>query len=581
MQRLARYSLPIIVLSGIVLFLPSLGNGFLADDVYHLAILERFERLDDVGPLSLYTFEEGQPDRMGPVQGGLPPWWASEDFRQNFFRPLSCVFHVIDHSLYGRTPFGYHVTNLLLWGLLLAMVVWFYRELARDFGQSSLTVLLAGLLFALDDAHVLNVAWLAHRYSLVGTLFTMGAFLQYHRFRRDGRIRSMIWALLWCGLGLLSDEGAVGLVLWIAAYELCLRKDQFGKRVKSAAPVMGLVVVYLTIYNLLGYGCAGSENYIDPFKNPLRFLHVGVLERIPFLVTGALTPVPAQLSFIRVTQGELWPLLVAWTLGAAVVLLFIPHLRRDPLARFMALGALLCLVPRAGAFAHNRMLLLPTIGSAWLLASFVTSVLRGRSTVDSTWAVIGLWFRRIIVVLILGFHGLVAPLQAVSATNGYRQEARKELKAALESEMPGPGDASDARVLLLATPSLGYNITAGLRWLSGLPYPEAVWGVTTGKGEFRFNRTGSASFSISMHSDGFLRGIEARHCREDFGFSVGDRFRQGTMEVTITEMNDGEIREIAVRIDRPLDQPEVWLLVWDGKRFVRRRVPPWTTPRGR
>ncbi|MFC1654937.1 hypothetical protein ACFL2F_03935 [Myxococcota bacterium] len=575
MQRLVRYSLLIVVLTGIVLFLPSLSNGFLADDVYHLAVLERFERLDDVGPLSIYTFEEGKPDRMGPVQGSLGPWWASENYRQNFFRPVSSFFHLVDHSLFGLEPVGYHATNLLLWGLLLAMVVWFYRELARDFGQSSLTVLLAGLLFALDDAHVLNVAWLAHRYALVGAIFTLGAFLQYHRFRRDGKTRSLLWSLLLCTLGLLSDEGTIGIVFWVAAYEICLRRDQLGKRAISAAPVMVLVLVYLTIYNLLGYGCAGSENYLDPLRNPARFVQEGFLERFPFLITGALTPVPAQLSFTRVVTGEAWPLLVAWGLGIVVVLLFVPLLRRNPLVRFMALCALLSMLPRAAAFAHNRLLLLPTIGTAWMLAAYVTGARR-----DQPASFLVLWSRRIVVVLILGFHGLVAPTQALFDTNGYRKQAKKELAAALEAEMPGPEQSDDARVLLLAGPASGVYM-AGLRWIAGLPYPEAVWMVAAGKGAYRFTRTGPASFSIKLLSGDFLGGIGARNCVEEFSFSRGQRFRQGAMQVVINDVEGGRIREIEVTIDRPLDQPEVWLVVWDGKRFIRRRVPPWTPPRRR
>ena len=575
MQRLLRHSLLVVVLAGVIIFLPSLGNGFFADDVYHIAVLERFERVDDVGPLALYTFEEGKPDRMGPVQGSYTPWWASEDYRQNFFRPVASVFHVVDHFLYGKEPIGYHATNLLLWGLLLAMVVLTYRALARDFGQGSLTVLLAGLLFAFDEAHVLNVAWLAHRYALVGAVFTMGAFLQYHRFRRDGKVRSALWAGLLCALGLLSDEGSLALVFWIAAYELCLGKGPPGRRVLSAAPFVALAAIYLAAYKLMGYGCSGSQNYLDPFNSPLIFMKEGILGRMPLLVMGALTPVPAQIGFKTVLGGESWPLALAWGLGIVIVLLFIPLLRRNHVVRFMALCALLSILPRTAAFAHNRLLLLPTVATAWMLAAYVTDTLKSRPASS-----VLLWLQRAVLVLILGFHGVVAPVQTVFDTNSYKKEAERELKLALEAELPGPGQGKDARVLLLAGPSWGVYMP-WLRWIAGRPFPEAVWMVAVGKGDYRFTQTGPNSFTVRLITGDFLRGIGVRNCVEDLVFEEGERFHQGAMEVVVTDAEQGNLVEISVTIDRNLDHPEVWLMIWDGKGFLRRRVPPWNPSRGR
>lgn len=574
MQRLARHSLPVVVLAGILLFLPSLAGGFLADDVYHLAVLERFERLDDVGPLSLYTFEEGKPDRMGPVQGSLAPWWASENYRQNFFRPLSSLIHLADHRLYGRNPVGYHATSLLLWGLLLAMVVFLYRELARDSGQSPVTVLLAGLLFALDDAHAVNVAWVAHRYALVGTAFTLAAFLLYHRYRRDGGRRALAGALSLFALGLLSDEGAVGLVPFVAAYELCLRQEPLSRRALSAAPILALALAYLVFYNLAGYGCAGSENYIDPLKNHSRFLLEGVLQRTPFLIAGALTPLPAELSLAQVIGAERWPVLAAWGVAGAVALLFSPFLRRNPLAGFMALAALLSMLTRTTSFAHNRLLLLPTVGTAWLLAAYVTDAMTNRPASS-----LAAWFHRIVAVAILGLHGLAAPVQALAATGDLKKDARKARTAALESEMPGIEEAQGARVVMIAGPASAVFM-AGLRWVEGVPYPEAVWMVAAGKGDFFFNRSGEASFSLRLLSGEFLGGIGARNCVEKFVFEQGSRYRRGAMEVEITEAAGGRIREVKVAIDLPLDSLDVWLLGWDGSRFVRRRVPPWGSTGG-
>jgi hypothetical protein len=147
-------------------------------------------------------------------------------------------------------------------------------------------------------------------------------------------------------------------------------------------------------------------------------------------------------------------------------------------------------------------------------------------------------------------------------TNSYAAAAEKELSAALRADMPGEAQAGEARVLLLSGPPSGINM-AGLRWISGYPYPEAVWVVTVGKGSYHFNRTGPDSFSIQLLAGDFLGGIGARNCVEEFGFKAGQSFRRGALEVIIQEVKEDKIHKA------------VWLLVWDGKRFVRRQLRPW------
>jgi hypothetical protein len=563
MHRLARYSLPIVLLCGIILFLPSLGGGFLVDDVYHLAILEQIDELPTPGLFSLYTFDDGDPTSLGPIQGRMASWWASTDFKMNFFRPLSCVFHLLDHRLYGLNPVGYHATTLVLWGLLLAMVVRFYRELARDFDQSPMIALVAGLFFALDDAHALNICWVAHRHVLLGALFSIGAMLHYHRFRKNGKLRSLAWTLLLFGLGLFSAEGSIALVGWAAAYELCLSKDRPVVRLRAAAPILVLALGYLALYRAMGYGSSGSGFYLDPLSNPLDFLWQRIVMGLPFLLTGALTPVNADFGLIMIMSDAWWPLPLAWGMVLLAGLILIPRLLRDRLASFMALAALFSLLPGLVAIPHNRMLLLPSVGFAWVLGAYVIGALEAG------------WFRRLVALLIVAIHGLAAPVQAVLETIKTGEHARFERAVAEKSQMPGESEARNARVVLVSGPEDGLAI-AGQRLLLGYPLFKSVWVVSQGKGEYRFDRTGEASFSLKVVSGAILGGIGGLVFREDFSFSEGEQFRQGTMEVTVTKVAGDRLQEIHVTIDRPLDHPDVWMMIWDGSRYVRQRLLPWT-----
>jgi len=51
---------------------------------------------------------------------------------QNVSRPLVNVSYVIDHAIWGREPFGYHVTNVLVHMLNVALLFLLARGIALD-----------------------------------------------------------------------------------------------------------------------------------------------------------------------------------------------------------------------------------------------------------------------------------------------------------------------------------------------------------------------------------------------------------------------------------------------------------------
>jgi len=564
----------VVVLLGVLLYLPSLGTGFMADDAYHLGILESPDLFPDLGPISLYTFVDGQADRMGPLQGDLKPWWASENFRMNFFRPVAGIVHWIDHRLYGKSPLGYHISTLILWGLLLLMVMYFFKSLAGDSKRMSAALLVAGVFFAFDDAHVLNIAWIANRYSLLGALFSVGAIWQYHLYRSRGRRMSLYLALIFLWLGFFSDEGSIAAPAWIVAYELVLGHEKPTRRILCMTPFLCSAVAYLVFYFSMGYGAAGSECYLDPLSDPLAFFSESVAVRLPFLVMGALTPLPAELSFNSIGTGAIWPLTLAWLSGGAILIVLVSYVRHkeNAAARFMLIGAMLSMFPRIMVYPHNRMLLLPSVGLAWVIADYVLDAgRRWRAMFARRHLALG------VAVLLVLVHGVMAPIQTVMGNELHRRKSNRMLDAALKSDLPDPSRADQARVVLLTTSPSGYFVP-GLRWAAGLGYPAAVWVVTMGKGEFSFKRTGSNSFSVVVLEGDLLKNIAVRLCRDDFNFSEGDRFKQGAMQVVIRRVVEGRVKEFIVAIDRPLDDADVWLVAWDGERFVRVPPLPWKYP---
>jgi len=115
------------------------------------------------------------------VQQGLSPegaHWAFTSMAANFYHPLTWLSYMLDSSLYGVTPAGYRLTNLILH---LASMLLCYRALIRATGDR-LAAAVAAALFALHPLHVESVVWIAERKDALSTFFwmlTLDVYLGY------------------------------------------------------------------------------------------------------------------------------------------------------------------------------------------------------------------------------------------------------------------------------------------------------------------------------------------------------------------------------------------------------------------
>jgi len=137
-----------------------------------------------------------------------------------YYRPIPAISYTIDHAFYGENPAGYHVTNILLHGLVSLFLFLFLSRLFRE----SRVPLLASLLFAAHPIHVEAVAWVSGR---TGLLATVGIVLSLYFYTRanEGR-RYLLFSLAAFAFALGSKESAAVLPLLILLTRLSLRRER-------------------------------------------------------------------------------------------------------------------------------------------------------------------------------------------------------------------------------------------------------------------------------------------------------------------------------------------------------------------
>src|SRR5207253_324791 len=131
---------------------------------------------------------------------------------------------------------------------------------------------LAGLLYAVDDAHGLPVGWLANRNALFAGAFGLAAVVVHDRAIRKSAIGARVFAPLLLALAFLSGEVAFGALGYLVAYALAFDPAPLPRRLLSLVPYGGVVAGWALCVRALHFGVAGSAFYTDPIQAPLRFL---------------------------------------------------------------------------------------------------------------------------------------------------------------------------------------------------------------------------------------------------------------------------------------------------------------------
>ncbi len=143
------------------------------------------------------------------------------------YQPLRELAFTVVYQLQGTHPFGYHLFNLIFYGVnMVAVFVLLRRLLALTPGFDDprgrdLYAWIGTLLFAVHPVHVESVAWVVSNKELLSGLFCFLSFHAWLRSREAGF--SPLWyglALFYLLLGLLSKPSVAALPLAMAAFEL-------------------------------------------------------------------------------------------------------------------------------------------------------------------------------------------------------------------------------------------------------------------------------------------------------------------------------------------------------------------------
>jgi tetratricopeptide (TPR) repeat protein len=151
------------------------------------------------------------PPELRTVDGLRRIWFQPRAIAQYY--PLLYTSYWIQQRLWGDSPTGYHLVNLLLHIGCVVLVLKILRFLRVPGAE------LAAIIFALHPVNVETVAWIAERKNALSGIFALAATLFYLKFDESRSRRCYALALGLFLLGLLSKTAIVTLPLaWLVIF---------------------------------------------------------------------------------------------------------------------------------------------------------------------------------------------------------------------------------------------------------------------------------------------------------------------------------------------------------------------------
>jgi protein O-mannosyl-transferase len=345
-----RLALPLVIVGApLVVFGPSLANGFVWDDHFNLIANRDYRGL-----------------------GWTQVMWMLTSAHLAHWIPVTWLTLGVDYTLWGMWPTGYHLSNILFH----AANAWVFYLVARYLVRAAMPGLenaacaagatAAALFFAVHPLRVESVAWITERRDLVSGLFLLLAVLAYLH-ACAGRVDPTRWrvmSLVCFQLAVLSKAIVVTLPVVLLILDVYPLK-RFGLSVRrwtgpASRGVLGEKLLYLPMA-ILGsfvaistFGKSGGLTSLD--KLPLLDRVAAMLYSAWFYVWK--TAVPFGLSPLYEMPPTIdlftprFVIAIIGTLGMTVLTVVVR--RRWPAALAAWLIYLCLLAPVSGGMHNGR-----------------------------------------------------------------------------------------------------------------------------------------------------------------------------------------------------------------------------------
>ncbi|MBI4844365.1 MAG: hypothetical protein HY809_08605 [Nitrospirae bacterium] len=193
-----------------------------------------------------------------------------------FYRPVLSLTYSLDYYLWGLSPFGYHLTELILH--VSISISLFFLMLFLKCGR--ITAWLGAIIFCAHPITVLSVVETTRSHDVLAAFFMLLSLLSAIKyFSAANHNKNLLAASLFLYiLALGSKEIAIVLPPAVFAYLMIIHfadetviKKRLAGSLKLCIPFLSVTIIFLIIRT---YVISGAKGYPSAFNNSLGMLHI-------------------------------------------------------------------------------------------------------------------------------------------------------------------------------------------------------------------------------------------------------------------------------------------------------------------
>jgi len=205
------------------IYIPSLNNDFVWDDQPAIEKNFKFQYFINI----------------------LEPHAAKK--KSNYYRPTIYLSYLVDSTIWGKKPFGYHLSNNIFNSCVVVLLFWFVYYFFRKIGYQDLafgSALITSFLFMAHPIHVESVSWVSARTDVLCTLFLLMGILLH--MKSSSKLVLVIFALAAFYFSMLSKE--LGILFLPLILLLDLATGEIKKRNSIIKYILYIFLVFLYFY---------------------------------------------------------------------------------------------------------------------------------------------------------------------------------------------------------------------------------------------------------------------------------------------------------------------------------------------
>jgi len=209
----------------------SLFNGFVWDDEYLIQKNPYITDIKNIGNIFNPKFEMYK----------LPLY-------QGLYRPIRTLTFMIDYQIWGLNPFGFHLTNIMLYIVFVFLLFYFFKNVLKI---KELYAFFAALVVGWHPVMTGNVAWIKDRHDIIIAIIMLLIFIYFKR----KKIGYVVFLFI---VGMLTKESTVAAPVYILFFWLFMQIRNNGRldiakilKKNDFKYVLSLVILLLVVGFLL------------------------------------------------------------------------------------------------------------------------------------------------------------------------------------------------------------------------------------------------------------------------------------------------------------------------------------------